>query len=315
MSIMAKDRGIPHYFPACVIGGFGEPARGSKASNARESRVSVHMLAKPEQMLSRVRASKIAAAWEEYTITKPPPGLSPNFIDKLWDSYETQLRPAISALECGGHTREQWGHVLDHVHAQSVRSPDFLTKATAYLTRLGMDKLTRDQLQFERIRTLVNTPKIMASSRFALLRRPVDGHRFIVNDKGYAAPLLDPEFDCPNVIFPLSPQLAVLMVVGTAKSGDDYKAGPMRDLTMTASAVDLVNAASWMLGGITCVMGHPKDESRMASLDKVKPLVSPILGPYRGTYDVGFCDWAVMDTSATRLTVFQINGSWVGAGS
>ena len=269
----------------------------------------MRMAAKPEQILSRVRASRIAAAWDEYTVAEPPPGLSPTFIDELWDDYERQLRPAIAALESGVYTREHWGYVLAHVHAQSVRSPDFLIKATAYLAGLGIENPTRDQLQFERIKTLANMPKFMAYCRFALLRRPVDGRRFIVNDKGYAAPLWDPRFECPNVIFPLSPHLAVLMVVGAAQHGDDYETAPMQDLTMTAAAVDLVNEASWMLGGITCIMGHPEDESSLAALDKDKPLVPPILGPYRGTCDVGLCDWAVIDTPARRLTVFQINGS------
>lgn len=297
-----------------MIGGFGKPTRGSKASKARESKVSVRMVSKPDEILSGVRASKIAAAWGEYTIDEPPPGLSPNFIDEMWDSYETHLRRAITALESGVYSPEHWGHVLDHVQAQSVRSPDFLVKATVYLAGLGIENPTRDQLQFERIKTHANTPQLMAESRFALLRQPLNGRRFIVNDKGYAAPLWDPRFDCPNVIFPLSPQLAVLMVVG-ASQGDDHRAAPMRDLTMTTAAMDLVNEASWMLGGITCIMGHPEDESLMAALDMDKPLVPPILGPYRGTCDIGLCDWAVIDTPARRLTAFQINGSWVGAES
>jgi hypothetical protein len=115
--------------------------------------------------------------------------------------------------------------------------------------------------------------------------------------------MLDVAFDVKNVVFLLSPEIAVLMVVDAAQPGDDYKAGPMRDLILTPAMADLINEASWQLGGIMCALGHPDDASYMLQLNASRPFAMPWLGPFRGTGDVGLCDWAVMDEVVRRLTV------------
>ena len=120
---------------------------------------------------------------------------------------------------------------------------------------------------------------------------------------GYAAPLQDAEFDVKCLIFPLSPEVAVLAAIDVAKPGDDYQAGPMEDLIMTPTTVDVVNEASWRLTGIACVFGHPDDGDYLLNLDRDRVLMGSALGPYRGTCDIGLADWAVMDERAVSLTL------------
>ena len=312
MSVMKGQDGTPHTFPACVIGGFGVRDRGRRSGNLRSAKVAVRLTNKPGEIQNNQRAERILAARNEYRFEDPPPGVDPNVIDSFWN-YEDQLVQAIQALESGSFTCDDWRTALEHVHAQSVRSRDFPVRAAAYLIEQGIPEPTRDQIQVERIKTLANTPTLLARCRFALVHRPADGRRFIVNDKGYAKPMLDVVLDVKNVVFPLSPEVAVLMVVDAARSGDDYKVGPMRELTMTPAMVDLVNEASWELGGIMCVLGHPDDASYMLRLGADRPFAMPWLGPFRGTGDVGLSDWAVLDEVARRLTVINVGTASAGA--
>jgi hypothetical protein len=304
MSGVPNPDGVPHTFPAAVIGGFGVPARGRRAVNRRYNAVAVRKADQPDKIFCPVAADNVSRAHDEYALEKPPAGVSRNVIDKLWKKYEPDLPDAILALEEHRHSMRDWEMILSHVHGQGVRSRDFLVRAAEYLrAEHGITNPTRDQLQVERIQTLLNTPEFMKTCRFAVVRRPSDGPRFVANIKGYAAPLEDTEFGFACVIFPLSPEVAVLMVVGAAKADDNVNAGPMRDLTMTPAAVDLVNEASWRLRGIDCVFGHPDDQDYILRLDASRLLVPPAMGPYRGTGDVGLCDWAVLDRVAHRLTI------------
>ena len=311
---MSSSSGIPHYLPASMIGGFGVAETGNRSGSLRLARVAVRLAADPDRVLPNQRAETIAKERNAYALENPPPGVDRNIIDRIWDSYEAKLPGAIDALSRGTYTANEWQTVLEHVNGQSARSPDYLVRAAKYLAEQGISAPTRDQLQLERLKTLAATPAFMADCRFALVRRPVDGPRFVVNDKGYASPLQDPETGLANVIFPLSPEIAVLMVVGAGQPGDDFNLGPMRKLTMTPSTVALVNEASWQLSGIQFLIGHPEDAAYIRRLDATKPLEPPLMGPYRGTGDAGLCDWAVMKQVASRLTVFNVNGKWIGEG-
>ena len=298
---MNAKRGTPHFFPACVSGGFGRPASGKRASRRRYATVAVRNWDRPEDIFEH-KADAITKEAGHYRVQNPPPGFAPDFIDTFWDGYETYLPGAIDALESGRYTSSHWHVILAHVQAQSARNPDFLAKAAAHLETLGITDPTWDQLQYERVRTLFNTPALMSQCRFALVHRPHDGRRFVVNDKGYAR-ILDVEPSVINVFFPLSGETAVQMVVDAAQLGDDIEAGPMRELTMTPTAVECVNQASWSVPDIVCIMGHPDDGRWMLELDTAVDLTRPWLGPYRGTCDVDLSDWAVSNQAATRLTV------------
>jgi len=297
-----------------MIGGFGVPGKGKDSGNLRLARVAVRLAADSGRILPNQRAETIAKERDAYAFDNPPPGVDRNIIDKIWDSYEAKLPSAIRALERGSFTPSDWRTVLEHMIGQSARSPDYLVRAATYLATQRIGTPTRDELQLERLKTLANTPAFMADCRYALVRRPADGPRFFVNDKGYAAPLQDPETGLANVVFPLSPEIAVLMVVGAGQPSDNFDVRPMRKLTMTPATVALINEASWQLSGIQFLIGHPQDIPHMLRLDAAKPLQPPLLGPYRGTGDAGLCDWAVSTEVASRLTVFNVNGTWIGAG-
>jgi len=302
---MTSPGGVPHTFPASVIGGFGIPASGKNAIYARHARVAVRFTHKPDKIFV-MSANDVSKVHDEYAFDRPPAGVPRNVIDDLWTAYEGKLVPAIKAIEERRSSMADWAVILTHVHAEAVRSSDFRDRAAAYLAaEHGITDPTKDQLQFERLRTLVNTPDLMAECRFAVVRRPSDGPRFIGNAKGYGAPFEDLEFGHACVVFPLSPEVAVLMVVGAAKQDDDHRAGPMQDLTMTAAAVDMVNEAAWRLRGSSCVFGHPDDEDYILNLDADRMLMPPVLGPFRGTCDMSLCDWAARNDRARRLTIIN----------
>jgi hypothetical protein len=305
---MAASDGVPHTFPASVIGGFGVPT-AKRPNNLRYNEVAVRLARKPGEILSPMSASNVSKVRNEYALEEPPPGVDRNMIDALWDAYEPHLPAAIRSLERGRPSQDEWRAILGHVHAQGVRSPRFRDRAKEYLqVERGVTDPTWDQVQAERVVTLANTPKLLATYRFAIVRRPSDGPRFIANDMGYATPLQDMEFGVKCLIFPLSPEVAVLAAIDVAKPSDEYQTGPMEDLTMTPATVDVVNEASWRLTGIACVFGHPDDREYLLNLDRNRELIGSALGPYRGTCDVGLADWAVMDQRASRLTILDWKG-------
>jgi hypothetical protein len=115
----------------------------------------------------------------------PPPGLDRNAIDSLWDEYEPELPGATRDFEAGTYKADGWSVLLAHVTALGVRHPDFERIAAQFLTERGEIRTDRDELQRQRVHTLSETPALLAECRFALIRRPEDGPRFIINDKGY----------------------------------------------------------------------------------------------------------------------------------
>ena len=305
---MASSDGVPHTFPAAVIGGFGLPSRG-RPQRLRCNYLAVRRVDKPNIIISPVSAENISTVPDEYAFDTPPQGMHRNMIDSIWDTYESGLPAAIGRLERGNPAPTDWRTVLRHVHAQGVRSRDYRNRAGAYLlAEHGVANPTKDQLQAERLVTYLNTPDVIARCRFAIVRRPIDGPKLIANDKGYAMPIQDREFGVKCLVFPLSPYMAVLAVVDAAKAGDDYTAGPMEDLTLTPAAVDVINEASWRLGGIDCIFGHPDEGAYLRQLDRERVLMFPTLGPYRGTCDLGLADWAVVGKRATSITVQDWKG-------
>jgi hypothetical protein len=133
----------------------------------------------------------------------------------------------------------------------------------------------------------------MANARFALIRRGTAAPRFVLNDKGYV-PMHDALLDLKGVLFPLSGEIAVLMVVGVAQTTDDYEAGPLAERVLNAQGMELVNRVAWTVPEIACVMGHPDDADYLLQLSVTGPTVRlPQLGPYRGNREPGFVQWAL----------------------
>ncbi|MGV9350192.1 DUF4238 domain-containing protein [Streptomyces spiralis] len=77
--------------------------------------------------------------------------------------------------------------------------------------------------------------------------------------QGGYIPMHDTLLDLKGALFPVSGDIAVLMVVGAAQPNDDYEAGPLTERTLNAKGMELVNRAAWTITEITCVMGHPDD--------------------------------------------------------
>lgn len=282
----------PHYLPAALIGGFGEPDRGQRAKNLRCARVCVRRPDKPEGT-TIIRAEQVAVQNGLYKVDQPDPGLPADFAERLWQQYEGPLPAAIKALESGCYTQDDWLTVLLHIQAQSIRHPDFDHEAHSYITRFGATVSDRDQVQAQRQRTHAQTREWMARARFAILRRRKPAQRFLINDKGYV-PLHDVVFDVRGVVFPLSGHVGVLMAVETARREDDYEDGPLVERTLNAKSMAIINEATWDTVGIKWLIGHPDDAQRIGELQSgPKEVKMPKFGPYRGNREAGLFDWAL----------------------
>jgi hypothetical protein len=299
MAATTKKR-ADHYLPAALIGGFGEPETRQGKTGLRHAKVAVREHAYPEKV-KQTRAEKIAKTMGEYWVAHPPAGASPNFIDDYWDQYEPDLPGAIRRVEGGTWTERDWETIRMHVVAEAVRNPDFARAAADYRAAKGDPITHRDDVQYERIVTLANTPALLARGRFAIIRTPEDGHRLVINDKGYAT-VADPYLDQKGVLFPLSATVAVLCVpeVGAIPGQDD--AWISADLTLTPGAVEGWNIASWQQKETLLLIGHPDDTEQIAGFDG-RQLMFPALGPYRRRGVEGAFEWAYEDRAATALSV------------
>jgi hypothetical protein len=278
-----------HYFPAAVIGGFGVLPKPGKKSGRRYAKVSVRFRDNPDTVRPTT-AEAVARENGGYRLTSPPPGLLPDAIDELWDSYEPCLPNAISAVERNRYSGRDWAVIGLHLAAQGVRHPDFLRQARVFLAAQGAPVSDSDLPQLQRIKTLEDGFALLSQSKLALLSRASESRRFVVNDKGYST-LQDPETRQIGVFFPLSSSLMILSVIGSGASDGWDSARPKHYFRLTPAAVQLLNEASWRQSGVKCVMGHPDDSSWIGQLDLARPLIAPRLGPYRGVSG-GFFDWA-----------------------
>jgi hypothetical protein len=114
----------PHYLPASLIGGFGEPDTGKHAGHLRYAWVCMRRTG-TLGTVTRTRADNVAIQNGVYDVGEPGPDLVADFAEQLWQRYEGALPGAIRALENGNWTRDDWQTVLLHVQAQSIRHPDF----------------------------------------------------------------------------------------------------------------------------------------------------------------------------------------------
>lgn len=284
----------PHYLPAGLIGGFGEPDIGRHAGHLRYAWVCVRWVDRPGAV-ARIRADNVAIQNGLYDVAEPRVDLPADFAEQLWQQYEGALPQAVSNLGGGSGTCDDWQTVLLYIQAQAIRHPDFTRAVHEHVGQTTALKLSSDDIQAERQRTYRDTRAWMARARFALLRCPGPTQRFVTNDKGYV-PLHDIVRDLRGVVFPLSGSLGVLMVVEAAGPGDDYEQGPFAVRTLNPRGIKIINEAAWDTVGIRCVIGHPDDEQAISALATgVKQVKMPELGPYRGNREPGLFDWATPD--------------------
>ncbi|MFG2951970.1 hypothetical protein [Streptomyces adustus] len=282
----------PHYLPAALIGGFGVPEAG-RAAGLRHAKVCVRRRQAPERVFGPVKAENIAYQYGLYDVDVPSSDLPADFAETIWQEYEGPLPAVIRALEQGTVTRDGWKTILLHVQAQSIRHPDYDRVAATYIQEDGVPNPERDHVQRQRQTTFRETRRWMANARFALIRRGTAAPRFVLNDKGYI-PMHDTLLDLKGVLFPLSGEVAVLMVVGVAQPTDDYEGGPLAERILNAKGMKIVNQIAWTVAEIICVMGHPEDADYLLQLSETGSTVRlPRLGPYRGNREQGFFQWAL----------------------
>jgi hypothetical protein len=146
----------PHYLPASLIGGFGEPDTGKRAGQLRRAWVCVRWT-QGTGTVTRARAGNIAIENGIYDVAEPGPELSADFAEQLWRQYEGALPGAISALENGSWARGDWQAALLHVQAQAIRHPDFARAVHEHAGKLAAAELRPDDIQAERQRTYQGT--------------------------------------------------------------------------------------------------------------------------------------------------------------
>ncbi|MGW1917795.1 hypothetical protein ACWCQS_45945 [Streptomyces sp. NPDC002076] len=290
----------PHYLPAALIGGFGVPETG-RVVGLRHAKVCVRRRKEPEKVFGPLKAENIAYQYGLYDVDDPSSDLPADFAEAIWQEYEGALPTAILALEQGTFTRDDWKTILLHVQAQSIRHPDYDRVAVTYIQgEGGLPTPGRDHVQRQRQTTFRETRQWMANARYALIRRGAAAPRFVLNDKGYI-PMHDTLLDLKGVLFPVSGDIAVLMVVGAAQPTDDYEAGPLTERTLNAKGMELVNRAAWTVTEITCVMGHPDDADYLLQLPETgSTLRLPRLGPYRGNREPSYFHWVLTGTGVPR---------------
>ena len=278
-----------HYLPAALIGGFGAREARQRKSGLRYFNVAIRRREKPDEVKIR-SAEKVARSIGVYRLESPPEDLSENFIDDLWNTYESGLPGAIERFGVGAWTDRDWNTVLLHLVAAAVRHPDFERVATEYRAARGDSISHPDEVQHERLVTLQNTPALLAEGRCAIVRAPEDGHGLVINDKGFAT-VRDPYNGYRGVLFPLSGQVAVLCVPYVGKVEGRTTAWLCADLIMTPATVEMWNLLSWQHVESGLVIGHPDDKCQLARLDDSQPNL-PRLGPYRGRGVEGAFEWA-----------------------
>ncbi|MGW1563774.1 hypothetical protein ACWCQ1_46020 [Streptomyces sp. NPDC002144] len=286
----------PHYLPAALIGGFGMPETGQTVRGLRHAKVCVRRRKEPKKVFGPLKAENIAYQYGLYDVYTPTSDLPADFAETIWQEYEGALPAAIRALEQDSFTTDDWMTILLHIQAQAIRHPDYDRVAVAYIQEDGVPAPEHDHVQRQRQTTFRETRQWMANARYALIRRGTAAPRFVLNDKGYV-PMHDTILDLKGVLFPLSGQIAVLMVVGAAQPTDDYEAGPLAERILNAKGTDLVNQAAWTVSEITCVMGHPGDADYLLQLPETgSTLRLPRLGPYRGNREPSYFHWASAGT-------------------
>jgi hypothetical protein len=256
--------------------------------------VAVRFVARPGDMYE-MAARSLAKERAIYRLEDPPENVHPNVVDRIWTEFESHLPRALRAVEQGSTGENDWDAICDHLIAQAVRHPDFEVQARHSLANKGISVPNRDLIQIERVRTLRETPRLLAECRLAFLHRSPDGPRFVVNHKGYGS-LEDPA-GRKGVFFPLSGSVGVLAVVGVGEFEGRPSPWVWGSMTLTPGGVELLNQACWRVPGIRFVIGHPEDSQRIAELSVDVDLMAPALGPFRGLNKGGLFDWAFTDAT------------------
>jgi len=272
-----------HYLPAGLIGGFGIP----DPSSDRRRRAKVCTRSRPPEnlLIPEIRAERVAWGRNVYDVDEPTDELPAEYAEEIWGLYERDLPDAAKALMEPGFTADDWQAVLRHIQASWIRNPGFEQDAVEALIADGIAVPTNDQIQGLRKATHEAMPEqVLSRARFAVIRRGQWTRRFIIDNRGYV-PLLDTVTGQSGVLFPLTGDVAVMMVWDAAGPGEDYWAGPFAQLTLTDTGAQALHTATWSHKGIEVVIGHPEDAGWIAELadppDHGAPL--PWYGPYQGT--------------------------------
>jgi hypothetical protein len=280
-----------HYLPAGFIGGFGIP---HPSKDRRRFAKVCTRARRPEAELTRqIKAENIAYGFNLYAVENLTADLPRDWAEQIWKLYESDLPDAAKRLEQPGFSHDDWSAVLAHIQAAWIRNPGFDSDAARFLAETGITNVSNDQIQHARKAAYELLPDgALAKSRFAVIRKSEDARRFIIDNRGFVPPR-DEQTGQSGVLFPLTGNVAVLMVYDAAQPGDDYTSGPFAQRVLIATGAQALHIATWNHGGIEFVIGHPDDADWIAELTDEPAASLPAFGPYQGSSEAVF-KWATV---------------------
>jgi hypothetical protein len=205
-----------------------------------------------------------------YRFTAPSPGVSADRVDELWDAFEDPLPGAIARATARRETSDDRTTLIGYVAAAGVRHPDFGEAVNRWRGELGMDTVTGDQVQVERVAVLTRGLRLVEGFRWRFVHAPAFGPRFVVNDRGWSY-IGQQDRTGRGLWIPLNGQVALLAWLQRGE------AGVFDHPTLWPGWATWLNNATWQ-DAPQFVAGHPDDGSLLEELTNADDAVAGLSG-------------------------------------
>lgn len=212
--------------------------------------------------------------------------LYPDWLEKIWHSYEVDLPRIAAALERGPITNSDASYLLLHVAALKPRSPSFLDYLNNYQRQRNLPMADTATISLERVLSLIATVSYAQTWRWRVLHAP-RSESFIINDRGLC------EFSDYNwrtaenwpghgVFFPLGSTVGVLGFLYRDKLHRRlFKPLDFSErFTLNRGYTALLNRRLWEEAD-RLVVGRCDDEMLLRSIDSKEEISLESSGPYR----------------------------------
>ncbi len=259
-----------HFLPASLIGGFGRVAAGRSSREAE-----VGWRRRDWQQSRPAVAENLGYVNKMYRLADPPPGVSADRVDELWDHFEKPLPGAIARAAARHETDADCTTLIKYAAVAGVRHPDFAAAVNRWRTELGMPQVAGDQVQVERVSVLTRGLTLVQGFRWRFVHRPAFVPRFVLNDRGWSY-IGQQGRPGRGLWIPLNSDVGLLAWLQRGVAGvSDH-------LTLWPGWATWLNTATWV-DAPSFVVGHPDDGQlldQLTHIDDVAPKLERV-GPYR----------------------------------
>jgi hypothetical protein len=259
-----------HFLPAALIGGFG---RVAASGSLREAEILWRR--RGWQRSRPAVAENIGYVNKMYRLAAPPPGVSADRVDELWDQFEGPLPGAIVRAAARQETSADRMTLIKYVAAAGVRHPDFGAAVNRWRAELGMRLVTGDEVHVERVSVLTRGLKLVEGFRWRFVHSPAFGPRLVLNDRGWSY-IGQQDWPGRGLWVPLNSKVALLAWLQRGVEG------VFDHLTLWPGWATGLNTATWV-DAPSFVAGHPDDGcllDQLTDTDDVAPKLERF-GPYR----------------------------------